>query len=114
MTDWRDDTAACADDPELMYPPGTTWKHHPQQEAEAKAVCRTCPLKDACLQWALDTGDPYSIAGGTTPEERGVNEACGTYPGYARHRRAGEKPCDPCRFAYRAYTKARRDARKSA
>jgi WhiB family redox-sensing transcriptional regulator len=35
----------------------------------AKMVCRTCPVKDACLQEALDTGS-RGIWGGTTEYER--------------------------------------------
>jgi hypothetical protein len=34
--------------------------------------------------------------------------ACGTYGGYQRHHRRGEKPCDPCRDAATAYNRDRR------
>jgi WhiB family redox-sensing transcriptional regulator len=36
----------------------------------AKAVCRTCPLIFACLQFALETNDQFAIMGGKTPSER--------------------------------------------
>jgi WhiB family redox-sensing transcriptional regulator len=36
----------------------------------AKAVCRTCPLVFACLQFALETNDQWAVMGGKTPTER--------------------------------------------
>lgn len=57
------------EEPELFFPLSYTEGHEYQIE-EAKAVCRGCPLKFACLEFALDTGDKYAILGGTTPPER--------------------------------------------
>lgn len=34
---------------------------------------------------------------------------CGTYGGYQRHTRTGERPCEPCREANRAYMAAYRN-----
>ena len=45
--DWRA-KAACRDkDPELFFPVGNTGAAY-QQIEEAKAVCRTCKVIDAC------------------------------------------------------------------
>jgi WhiB family redox-sensing transcriptional regulator len=65
---WRS-RAACRDvDPELFFPVG---KSGPAllQIAEAKAVCRRCPVRDACLADALER-IPDGIAGGLTEDER--------------------------------------------
>ena len=61
--DWRA-KAACRDkDPELFFPVGNTGAAY-QQIEEAKAVCRTCKVIDACLKCALDTPFPgYADAG---------------------------------------------------
>ena len=32
--------------------------------AEARAICATCPVRAACLQTALDSGEGYGIWGG--------------------------------------------------
>jgi transposase-like protein len=59
--------AACGEnDLELFYP------EPDDQAAEqaAKAICAACPVKDACLEMALQTGDQHAILGGTTPAER--------------------------------------------
>lgn len=38
--------------------------------ADAKAVCRRCPVKDSCLEWALSTRADFGVLGATTPRER--------------------------------------------
>lgn len=40
------------------------------QIAEAKAVCARCPVREACLGFALSTGQNYGIWGGLTAGER--------------------------------------------
>lgn len=112
----------CDEEPDLFFAPGNGWSTAPEQAEQAKAVCRTCPMLDACLKWALDTEEPHAIAGGMTPDERnellGINthsDVCGTYPtGYNRHRRKGEKPCDACRQAYNVGSRRRANNRKHA
>jgi hypothetical protein len=37
---------------------------------EARIVCEGCPIKEACLQHALDTRERYGMFGGHTPLER--------------------------------------------
>jgi WhiB family transcriptional regulator, redox-sensing transcriptional regulator len=67
-TDWRH-RAACRDmDPELFFPLGTSNACLPQIQA-AKQTCRTCPVRQPCLRWALDSGDA-GVWGGTTDDER--------------------------------------------
>lgn len=68
--DWRD-RAACkdADDPELWFPIGTTGPAR-MQEAEAKAVCKTCPVIEDCLTWAIDNRQEYGVWGGLGEDER--------------------------------------------
>ena len=69
--DWRA-KAACRDkDPELFFPVGNTGAAY-QQIEEAKAVCRTCKVIDACLKCALDTNQPYEAA---TPRRRNGAES---------------------------------------
>ncbi|MFI7129351.1 WhiB family transcriptional regulator [Nonomuraea sp. NPDC050153] len=62
--------AACQDaDPALFFP--ITWDGHPgRPDEQARRICRTCPVQAACLDWALRTGEPDGVWGGTTPAER--------------------------------------------
>jgi WhiB family redox-sensing transcriptional regulator len=54
-------------DPEVFFPePDETGKI-----AAAKALCDQCPVKDACLDAALEAHDTHGIRGGLTEEERG-------------------------------------------
>ncbi|WP_095932130.1 WhiB family transcriptional regulator [Streptomyces sp. Tue6028] len=69
MSDWRESAACRTVDPDLFFPIGNTGPAVLQIE-EAKAVCRACPVRDACLRWALDTGQAIGIWGGTSEGER--------------------------------------------
>ena len=56
-------------DPDLFYPVAEQGPDHDAQVGAAKAVCARCPVREACLAWAL-RGLPYGIAGGMTEHER--------------------------------------------
>jgi hypothetical protein len=67
--DWRD-AAACREvDPDLFHPAGTTGPYA-LQIAEAKSVCRRCPVRDVCLDYAFTHGIDSGIFGGLTEQER--------------------------------------------
>ncbi|HEX2362282.1 MAG TPA: WhiB family transcriptional regulator [Jiangellaceae bacterium] len=67
--DWRH-IAACRDeDPELFFPIGNTGPALLQIE-EAKSVCRRCPVREDCLQFALETGQDAGVWGGLSEDER--------------------------------------------
>lgn len=36
----------------------------------AKAICKRCDARDACLKWALDRNEQWGIWGGMSAEER--------------------------------------------
>lgn len=38
--------------------------------AMAKMICWSCPVRDECLEHALETKEPYGIYGGFTERER--------------------------------------------
>jgi len=57
--------AACRDlDTEIFYPATA------DDEAEALAICATCPVRAQCLDQALRDREQHGIWGGTTPEQR--------------------------------------------
>jgi WhiB family redox-sensing transcriptional regulator len=68
--DWRNQ-AACREieDPDLFFPIGTTGPALDQIE-QAKVVCRTCSVRERCLEWALSTGQDTGVWGGLSEEER--------------------------------------------
>ena len=62
--------ANCLDeDPELFFPVGIGPEAE-GQEAEAKAVCRRCPVRQDCLEWSLETCQDAGVWGGLGEEER--------------------------------------------
>lgn len=68
---WQD-KAACLPtednpvDPELFFP----GPDEVDRIAAAKALCARCPVKETCLDAALENGDRVGIRGGMTEEER--------------------------------------------
>jgi WhiB family transcriptional regulator, redox-sensing transcriptional regulator len=61
--------AACHEpgiDPDLFFPLGEL----DTEAAAAKAICGRCSAISECLSWALRTGEPDGIWGGTTAQER--------------------------------------------
>jgi hypothetical protein len=67
--DWRKSAACREEDPDLFFPKGYEgpWQLVIQQ---AKAVCRRCPIVDACLEFATEIGATDGIFGGLTDKER--------------------------------------------
>ena len=53
---------------------------------EAKAVCRACPVRIRCLEWALQADERAGVWGGASPDERALirrERRQGAYPGVA-------------------------------
>ena len=56
-------------DPELFFPVGNSGPAL-LQIAEAKTVCRRCPVVSDCLAWALESGQDAGVWGGMSEDER--------------------------------------------
>ncbi|MGX1316159.1 WhiB family redox-sensing transcriptional regulator [Streptomyces calvus] len=69
MDNWRNSAACRTEDPDLFFPIGTSGPALMQTE-QAKAVCRGCPVREPCLEWALETGQSIGVWGGTSETER--------------------------------------------
>lgn len=69
MDHWPRWAACLTEDPELFFPAGATGAALEQIE-QAKTVCRSCPVKQQCLQWALDNHQDHGVWGGLSEEER--------------------------------------------
>jgi WhiB family redox-sensing transcriptional regulator len=66
---WRS-FAACRDvDPDLFFPSGTTGGALAQTDA-ARAVCAGCPVRIACLTFAVATNQEFGVWGGCDEEQR--------------------------------------------
>jgi WhiB family transcriptional regulator, redox-sensing transcriptional regulator len=66
------DRAACQgmDAPLFFGPDGEARPEREIREAEAKAVCKLCPVRVQCLDYALRNSIRYGIWGALNPEER--------------------------------------------
>ena len=69
VDNWREESACRDLDANLFFPAGETGPAA-LQIAQAKTICRACPVREACLDFALVTHQDYGIWGGTTEDER--------------------------------------------
>lgn len=84
---WKFDAACMGHSrPEIFYPPparegaNRSGMKRSQAErrrriiiAEAKTVCRSCPVTNKCLEYALAHDERYGIWGGKTSKQRGYD-----------------------------------------
>lgn len=56
----------------VFFPPATFERKEDkrQREARAKDICRTCPVKRPCLDYAISIKEPHGIWGGLNESER--------------------------------------------
>jgi WhiB family redox-sensing transcriptional regulator len=69
VMDWRHRAACRDEDPELHFPIGNSGPAL-LQIAEAKTVCRRCPVVSRCLAYALETNQSFGVWGGMSEDER--------------------------------------------
>jgi WhiB family redox-sensing transcriptional regulator len=63
------DIGCAGTDPEIFFPT-PAGNQHTTTTYQAIRICRRCPHVDACLEWAVGTGQDYGIWGGTTAAQR--------------------------------------------
>ena len=84
--DWRSRSACLTEDPELFF------GGSPADIGAAKAACARCPVRDACLDLALDLDLRDGVFGGLSEAERlPLHEARA-----ARLLASGRKRCGAC------------------
>lgn len=117
---WQADAACIRPgvDPEWFFAP----KGDHASMAKALAVCAACPVREECLQFALEHSEIIGVWGGTSAKQRRTMRRelgmttkrgpdplpCGTRAAALRHRKMHEPVCDECREAERIYNHARR------
>ena len=61
---WRQRGACKNEDPEIFF------RDSARSIKRAKEICARCPVQAACLTWALNSDDQWSVAAGMTVQER--------------------------------------------
>ncbi|MCU1660558.1 MAG: WhiB family transcriptional regulator, redox-sensing transcriptional regulator [Pseudonocardiales bacterium] len=90
---WRHQAACRTVEPELFFPIGTSGPALGQL-AQAKSVCRACPVLNECLAWALESGQNSGVWGGMSEDERRrlQQDRSGHGVRQRSHRLAGQAP----------------------
>jgi len=70
--DWDQQARCRSHDPVLFFGPNRfePKRERLAREAEAKAVCATCPCLRACREYALTSGELYGVWGGLGEADR--------------------------------------------
>ena len=61
---WRQSAACRGVDPEIFYPASE------EEAVVAKTVCTSCPVREACLEFALASRERDGVWGGATERDR--------------------------------------------
>lgn len=61
---WRQRAACRGVDPDIFYPASD------EDAYEAKGICGICPVREACLEYALVNRERDGVWGGATERER--------------------------------------------
>jgi WhiB family redox-sensing transcriptional regulator len=61
---WRNRAACRGVDPDIFFPVSD------EEAVQAKVICGECPVREACLEWALATRERDGVWGGATERER--------------------------------------------
>lgn len=61
---WRERAACRGFDPDIFYPVSE------EEAEEAKSICRSCPAREACLEYALSQRERDGVWGGATERDR--------------------------------------------
>ena len=64
---WRTEAACTGVDSDLFFPAS---EEDSAATAQAKAICAECPVREACLQYALSTNQSAGVWGGLDAGER--------------------------------------------
>jgi WhiB family redox-sensing transcriptional regulator len=64
--DWRASAVCTGFSSELFFPDKGASGH----ALEAKIICRGCPVRAECLEWAMTNHEEFGIWGAMTREER--------------------------------------------
>jgi WhiB family redox-sensing transcriptional regulator len=62
--DWSAALCATSGDPDRWFP------ETGESPEEAQAICRACPIRAECLEWALATDQRFGVWGGASKQER--------------------------------------------
>lgn len=91
---WQSKAACRSYDPEIWFPN----RHDNYSFSRARLICKSCPVLETCLDWAVSRKIEHGIWGGkTAPERRRPSDNMhGTLIGYRRHKSQGTPPCWDC------------------
>lgn len=65
---WQQDAACAGNDPEAWFPLESG--RNRAEVAYAKSICATCPARNPCAEYAIESGERHGVWGGLTVRDR--------------------------------------------
>jgi WhiB family redox-sensing transcriptional regulator len=84
---WTEEANCISTDPELFH----SETKGDRKLRDARKVCGNCVVREACLEWALETGDKHGTLGGLSARER-------------QKLATGQRTCQICEIAFAGTT----------
>ena len=69
-TEWMERAACAGKPPSLFFPDELDGVFRTARYSEARALCHTCAVREACLEYAIATETDWGLWGGMMPSER--------------------------------------------
>jgi len=71
-TTWQDRAACRGPQARTFFPPASGERRHERAAREelAKAICGTCSVRSACLNYAVEIRERHGVWGGVSESER--------------------------------------------
>jgi WhiB family redox-sensing transcriptional regulator len=70
IQDWEADAACQGTDLSIWFGDADQTRRSKEQTAQAKAICASCSVLDACRDWAITSRIPFGFVGGMNERER--------------------------------------------
>jgi len=68
--EWMEYAACKGEDPDIFFPVQADKDGVSDAAAPAKRICAACPVREACLEYAMRYRERYGVWGGTSASQR--------------------------------------------
>jgi WhiB family redox-sensing transcriptional regulator len=93
----------------VFFPKGKNESRPAGAYQKAQAICAGCPVRQACLEYALRTNQADGVWGGRTPDQRRkqrgaymkANRTCADCKQLIPNRGPNVQRCEPCAFTHK-------------
>lgn len=72
MNEWMSKASCKNVDQDIFFPDYESQRENIQRQAQAKTICRKCPVAAECLMYAISNKEKYGVWGSFSARERSI------------------------------------------